>query len=80
MNNIKPPTFDGEHKKDMDIKAWLLWMRKYFRLHNYSSQAEGRISIYQLKGKASMWWDQLVQVQHIEEKKITWRYFKKYLK
>jgi hypothetical protein len=78
MNKIKPPTFDGEHKKDEDAETWLLGMRKYFQLHNYSSHAEGRITIYQLKGKASMWWDQLVQVQHIVEKSVTWREFKKY--
>jgi hypothetical protein len=78
MNKIKPPTFDGEHKKDEDAETWLLGMRKYFQLHNYSSYAEGRISIYQLKGKASMWWDQLVQVQHIKEKNVTWKEFKKY--
>jgi hypothetical protein len=78
MNKIKPSTFDGEHKKDEDAKTWLLGMRKYFQLHNYSSHAEGRIAIYQLKGKASMWWDQLVQVQHIKEKSVTWREFKKY--
>jgi hypothetical protein len=58
MNKIKPPTFDGEHKKDEPTEAWLLGMRTYFQLHNYSSRAEGRIYIYQLKGKASMWWDQ----------------------
>jgi hypothetical protein len=62
MNKIKPPTFDGEHKKDEEAKTWLLGMRKYFQLHNYSSHEEGIITIYQLKGKASMWWDQLVQV------------------
>jgi hypothetical protein len=73
MNKIKPPIFDGEHKKDEDVKTWLLGMRKYFQLHNYSSHAKGRISIYQLKGKASMWWDQLVQVQHIVDKSVTWR-------
>jgi hypothetical protein len=78
MNKIKPPTFDGEHKKDEDAETWLLGMRKYFQLHNYSAQAEGRIVIYQLKGKASMWWDQYVQVQHIDEKKVTWREFKRY--
>jgi hypothetical protein len=78
MNKIKPPTFDGEHKKDEDAETWLLGMRKYFQLHNYSSHAEGRISIYQLKGKASMWWDQFVQVQHIDEKNVTWREFKRY--
>ena len=28
MNNIKPPTFDGEHKKDENAETWLLGMRK----------------------------------------------------
>jgi hypothetical protein len=51
---------------------------KVFPLHNYSSRAAGRIAIYQLKGKASMWWDKLVQVQHIKEKSVTWKEFKKY--
>jgi hypothetical protein len=78
MNKIKPPTFDGEHKKDEDAKTWLLGKRKYFQLNNYSSHVEGRISIYQIKGKASMWWDQLVQVKYIKEKCVTWREFKKY--
>jgi hypothetical protein len=65
MNKTKPPTFDGEHKKDEDVETWLLGTIMYFQLHNYSSHSEGRISMYQLKGKTSMWWDQLVQGQHI---------------
>jgi hypothetical protein len=51
MNNIKPLTFDGEHKKEEDVETWFLGMRKYFQLQNYSSHAEGRIVMYQLKGK-----------------------------
>jgi hypothetical protein len=78
INKIKPPTFDGEHKKEEDAKIWLLGMKKYFQLQNYSTHVEGRIAMYQLKGKASMWWDQLVQVQHIREKEITWKEFKRY--
>jgi hypothetical protein len=62
MNKIIPPTFDGEHKKDEDGETWMLGMRKYFQLHNYLSHAEGIISIYQLKGKVSVWWDHLVKV------------------
>jgi hypothetical protein len=65
-------------KKDEDVETWLLGMRKYFQLQNYSSHAEGRISIYQLKGKASIWWDQLVQVQRLKEKNVTWKEFKKH--
>ena len=34
--------------------------------------------MYQLKGKESMWWYQLVQVKHIREKDITWKEFKRY--
>jgi hypothetical protein len=78
MKKINPPTFYGENKKDADANPWFLGMRKYFQLHNYSSHAEGRISIYHLKGKASMWWDQFVKVQHIDEKNVTWREFKRY--
>jgi hypothetical protein len=37
MNKIKPPTFDGEYKKDEDVETWLLGMRKYFQLHYYST-------------------------------------------
>jgi hypothetical protein len=55
-----------------------LGLRKYFKLHNYSSQAEGRIEIYHLKGKTSLWWDQFVQVKHIDENKFTWREFNRY--
>jgi hypothetical protein len=54
MNKIKPPKFDGEHKKEEDAETWFLGMRKYFQLQNYSAHAEGRIAMYQLKGKASM--------------------------
>jgi hypothetical protein len=76
MNKIKPPTFDDEHKKYEYAETWLFGMRRYFQLHNYSSQTEEIISIYELKGKASMWWDQLVKVHHNDEK-ITWRKLKK---
>ena len=77
MNKIKPPTFDGQHKKDENVEIQLLGMRKYFQLHNYSMQEEGRNFIYQLKGKASMWWDQYVKTQHIDENKVTWMEFKR---
>jgi hypothetical protein len=36
LRKIKPPSFDGENKKGEDVEAWLLGMRKYFQLHNYS--------------------------------------------
>jgi hypothetical protein len=74
-----PPNLSSHgNLKDEEAETWLLGMRKYFQLHNYSSHAEGIISIYQLKGNASMSWDQLLQVKHIREKDVTWKEFKKH--
>jgi hypothetical protein len=56
----------------------LLGLRRYFQLHNYSSNLEARISTYHLHGKDAMWWDQLKQVEHVNESRITWKQFKKY--
>ena len=67
---IKPPTFDGENKKGEDVEAWLFGMKKYIQLHNYYSNMEAKIEIYNLKWKNSMWWDQLVEVKHINEKRV----------
>jgi hypothetical protein len=78
LRNIKPPTFDGNHKKDEDAKAWLLGMRKYFQLHNCSSNVEAKIATYHIQGKASMWWDHPKQVKNIDEKRISRRKLKKY--
>jgi hypothetical protein len=78
LRKIKPPSFDGENKKGEDAEAWLLGMRKYFQLHNYSSNAEARIASYHLQGNEFMWLDHLKQVKHLDEKRIVWKQFKKY--
>jgi hypothetical protein len=57
LRKLKPPILDGDHRKGEDVEAWLLDVRKYFQLHNYSSNLEARFSIYHLQGKASMLWD-----------------------
>ena len=78
VRKIKSPTFDGENKRGEDVESWLLGMRRYFQLYQYSANLEDRIVIYQLKGKESIWWDELAQVKGINENIITWQ-FKKYL-
>jgi len=35
FKKVKAPTFDGEIKKLEDAEAWLLGMKKFFKLHNY---------------------------------------------
>ena len=78
LRRIKPPTFDGEVKQGEDVEAWLIGLRKFFQLHQYTPNMDVRVAIYQLQGKASIWWDELVNLKDIVEDKISWRKFKKY--
>jgi hypothetical protein len=71
LRKIKPPSFGGERERGDDVEAWLLGLRRYFQLHNYSSNLEARISTYHLHGKTTIWWDQLKQVEHVNEIRIT---------
>lgn len=50
----KPPTFDGEIKRSQDAEAWLLGMRIFFRLHDYSENMKDRVSTFILKGKVDI--------------------------
>jgi hypothetical protein len=34
FRKIKPPNFNGEHRKGEEAEAWLLEMKKYFQLHD----------------------------------------------
>jgi hypothetical protein len=77
MRNLKTPSFDGKRETEYDAEAWFLGLRRYFQLHNYFSNLEARISTYHLHEKSAMWWDQLNQVEHVNESRITWKKFKK---
>jgi len=49
LRKIEPPSFDGEKKKGEYAEAWLLGMRKYFKLHDYTSNVEAQIVVYHLQ-------------------------------
>ena len=76
----RPPTFNGEIKNGQEAKAWLLGMRKYFQVQDYSGNMKARVSIFNLTGRASIWWEHFRQVKRINERKIVWKQFQKYFK
>ena len=80
LRRIKPPTFDGEVKQGEDAESWLLGLRNFFQLHQYTPNMEARVDMYHLQGKEYIWWDQLVKLKDIDEEKTSWRKFKKYFK
>ena len=80
FKKIKQPTFNGETEKGEEAESWLSGMKKYFQIYNYSNQLKGRMVIYNLSGKADIWWQDLKRVKGIREKNINWSTFKKYFK
>ena len=76
----KAPIFDGE----MDVEAWLLGMKKFFKLHDCLENMIARVDTFSLKGKVDIWWEDVNYVRCIHEEYLTWSEFewifkKKYL-
>ena len=55
-------------------------MRKYFQVQDYYGNMKVRIGIFNLTGRASIWWEHFRKVKSINEKKIVWKLFQKYFK
>jgi hypothetical protein len=53
---VKPPTFGfgGEVKYGQEFKAWLMGMRKYFQVHDYSRNMKATIVIFNMNGRDSI--------------------------
>ena len=67
-------------KKSQDAEVWLLGMRKFFRLHDYSENMKVRISLFSLKGKSYIWWEDVKNVKDIHEHDLTWHAFERIFK
>ena len=59
----KPPTFDGEIKMGQEAEAWLLGIKKYFQVQDYSGNMKARVAIFNLNGRESIWWEHFKQVR-----------------
>ena len=68
FKKIKPTTFDGESRTGEEAEAWLLNIKKYFQIYNYSNSMKVRMAIYNLKGKASILLQDLNLAKGLKEK------------
>ena len=50
FKKAKPPTFDGEIKTGQEAEAWLLGIKKYFQVQDYSGNMKDIVSIFNLNG------------------------------
>eukprot|EP00253_Pinus_taeda_P001671 PITA_01671 len=78
FRKIKPPHFDGEQEEAAE--AWLINMNKYFQLYEYDHNLKARLAIFQLQGKATLWWEEVKIVKGVTEQTITWDNFQNYFK
>ena len=72
FKKAKPPTFNGEIKTGQEAEAWLVGMRKYFQVQDYSRNMKARVSILNMNRREPIWWDQLRKVKNIKESNIVW--------
>eukprot|EP00253_Pinus_taeda_P011521 PITA_11521 len=75
---FKPPLFNEEQEEATE--AWLLNINKYFQLYEYDQNLKVRLAIFQLQGKATLWWEEIKIVKGVSEQNITWEKFQKYFK
>ena len=68
-----PPTFNGEIKNGQEAEAWLLGMKKYFQVQYYSGNIKARVAIFNMNGRASIWWEHLRKVKKINDINIVWK-------
>jgi hypothetical protein len=80
FRKAKPPSFDGEIKKGEEAEAWLLGLKKYFRVHDFSENLKARVATFNLNGKASIWWEDLKNVKGVREEDLSWERFEKYFR
>ena len=57
-------------RKSEDTKAWLLGMKKFFELHDYSKNIKSKITTFSFKGKAYIWWEGVKHVKGIIDEEL----------
>ena len=80
FKKAKPPTFDGEVKTGQEAESWVLGIKKYFQVQDYSGNMKARLAIFNMNGRSSIWWEHFKQVKKISERRPKWKQFKKYFK
>ena len=72
FKKIKPTSFDGESRNGEEVESWSLDIKKYFQIYNYSNNMKVGMEVYNLKGKASIWWIDLKISHGLKEKNLEW--------
>jgi hypothetical protein len=61
-----------------EVEAWFLGMRMYLQVHYYCRNMKARMTIHNMNNRASIWWEDLKNVNKHSENKTSWKLFKRY--
>lgn len=75
---IKPLVYNGEAEEATE--DWSINMNKYFQIYEYDENLRVRLAIYQLRGKYTLWWEEIKTIEEINEQEVTWEQFQKHFK
>lgn len=75
FRKAKPPSFDVTDVAGLVVEAWILVKERYFKIHDYTKNEKARIIIFNLNSRDLVWWERLVQVRGIIERRINWIQF-----
>ena len=53
---------------------------KIFQVYEYNGNLKAILAIYQLREKATLWWEEVKNVCIIENQDVTWGSFQQYFK
>ena len=56
------------------------WDKEVLSSDDYSGNMKARVAIFNMNGRASIWWEHFKQVKRISERRLKWKQFKKYFK
>ena len=78
FKKTKPSTFDEESGTGEEVEAWLLDIKKCFKIDNYTNNM--KVVIYNLKRKVGIWWYDPKLAKGLKEKQMEWSDFNKHFK
>ena len=78
FQKIKPPTFDGVEEEVAE--AWMINMNRYFQVNEYNNNLKAKLALYQLREKATLWWEEVKIVCNIDDQDVTLDAFQIFLR
>ena len=60
------------------VEAWLPWMERYFKIHDYFENEKAQISIFNMSYRDLIWWECLVEIKGVNERRLDWGQFRTY--